>query len=66
VLVLAGDAAPCPADLNADRAVNGFDLGLLLGAWGTNGQPVGADVNGDGIVDGFDLGLLLGAWGACP
>jgi hypothetical protein len=65
-VVLVGAAAPCPADLNADRTVNGFDLGLLLGAWGTDGAPVGADINGDGTVNGFDLGLLLGAWGACP
>ena len=52
---------PCPEDLNGDGIVNGADLGLLLGSWGTSGQ----DINGDGIVDGADLGLLLGAWGDC-
>jgi hypothetical protein len=51
------------ADLNCDGAVSGADLGLLLGAWGTDGTPVGADLNGDGTVTGSDLGLLLGAWG---
>jgi hypothetical protein len=54
----------CVGDLNADNVVNGADLGLLLGAWGT-ADPV-ADINGDGTVNGADLGLLLGAWGACP
>jgi len=53
---------PCPADLNNDRAVNGTDLGLLLGVWGT---PQG-DINGDGIANGSDLGILLGTWGVCP
>ncbi|MFG0275704.1 MAG: hypothetical protein ACF8QF_11665 [Phycisphaerales bacterium] len=49
-----------PADLNGDGAVDGADLGLLLGAWGAAGGP--ADLNGDNMVDGGDLGLLLGAW----
>ena len=52
---------PCPEDLNNDGVVNGADLGLMLGAWGT----AGGDVNGDGVTNGADLGLLLGAWGAC-
>jgi hypothetical protein len=47
-------------DLNADGLVNGADLGLLLGAWGSGGS---ADLNADGIVNGADLGILLGAWG---
>ncbi|MFG0274092.1 MAG: hypothetical protein ACF8QF_03450 [Phycisphaerales bacterium] len=46
-------------DLNGDGEVDGADLGLLLGAWGTPD----ADLNGDGNTDGADLGLLLGAWG---
>ena len=49
-----------PADLNLDLLVNGADLGLLLGAYGSPG-PVG-DINEDGIVDGADMGLLLAAW----
>ncbi len=50
---------PNPADLNGDGVVNGADLGILLGAWGT----AGGDINGDGTTNGADLGLLLGAWG---
>ena len=52
---------PCPEDLNGDGIVNGADLGLLLGAWGTDG----GDINGDGLTNGADLGLMLGAWGDC-
>lgn len=55
---------PCPADLNIDGAVDGADMGLLLGAWGP-GNGI-ADINRDGVVDGADMGLLLGAWGTCP
>jgi hypothetical protein len=43
--------------------VGGFDLSLLLAAWGTDG---GADIDRDGSVGGFDLSLLLAAWGPCP
>ena len=53
--------AGCPADFTGDGQVNGADLGLLLGSWGT----AQADLTGDGNVDGADLGLLLGAWGPC-
>lgn len=49
-----------PGDLNGDGHVNGADLGMLLGAWGTGGVP--ADLNADGTVNGADLGALLGAW----
>jgi len=49
-----------PADLNRDGAVNGFDLGMLLGNWGAF-DPT-ADLDGDNVITGFDLGLLLGAW----
>lgn len=52
---------PCvPADLDCSGSVDGTDLGLLLGQWGTSSS---ADLSGDGTVDGTDLGLLLGAWG---
>ena len=46
-------------DLNDDDAVNGADLGLLLGNWGGTGA---GDMNADGIVNGADLGLLLALW----
>lgn len=60
-----GNILRCPppvfGDLNGDGVVNGADLGLLLGAWGScPGCP--ADLNGDGIVDGADLGILLSTW----
>ena len=45
-------------DLNGDGVVNGIDLGILLGAWGTNTY----DLSGDGIISGPDLGLLLANW----
>jgi hypothetical protein len=55
---------PCPPDFNDDGFVDGADLGVLLGVWGSGtNQP--ADLNGDGAIDGADLGSLLGAWGPC-
>ena len=63
VEIIAPQGPACPADVNGNGEVEGFDLGLLLGNWGFSGT---GDVNGDGVVDGFDLGLLLGAWGPCP
>ena len=52
--------SPLTSDINADGAVDGADLGVLLSLWG---QPGGVgDVNGDGIVNGADLGILLGEW----
>ena len=64
VEIVAPTAPPCPADLNGDGAVNGADLGLMLGAWGAC-PGCAADLNADGVVNGADLGLLLGSWGAC-
>ena len=40
--------------------VDGADLAIMLGNWGTAGT---GDINGDGVVNGADLGILLGAWG---
>jgi hypothetical protein len=54
-------------DLNGDGAVNGSDLGLLLGNWGPtppgSGIAIG-DLNRDDTVNGADLGLLLAQWGS--
>ncbi|MFO0962549.1 MAG: S8 family serine peptidase [Phycisphaerales bacterium] len=52
-------------DLNVDGIVDGADLGLMLGMWGSCANVAGcvADLNHDGVVDGADLGLLLGSWG---
>lgn len=49
---------PTFGDLNGDGAVDGADLGILLGAWGA----AGGDLDGDGMTDGADLGLLLSVW----
>jgi hypothetical protein len=57
--------APCIGDVNGDGAVNGSDMAMVLGAWGSTATTT-ADINGDGIVNGADLAQLLGAWGACP
>jgi hypothetical protein len=54
------DACVVVGDLNGDGAVTGADLGILLGAWGSDDEI--ADLDGDGVVDGQDLGILLGAW----
>ena len=45
-------------DFNGDGLVNGADLGVLLGGWGT----ATGDLNADGTTDGADLGVLLGNW----
>ena len=47
-------------DLNVDGAVNGADLGLMLGTWGQANPSY--DLDGSGTVDGGDLGLLLAHW----
>ncbi|MFM9098390.1 MAG: hypothetical protein ACKOQW_08890, partial [Phycisphaerales bacterium] len=57
-----GPGTACRGALNANGAVNGDDLGSLLGAWGAGGI---ADLDGNGVIDGVDLGILLGAWGPC-
>ena len=58
------DACPaCLGDLDGSGAVDGADLGLMLGAWNTDDAD--ADLNADGAVDGADLGMLLANWGGC-
>jgi len=59
-----GDVA---GDANGDRSVNGADLSVLLGQFGTSVTPgTGADLNGDGTVNGADLSVLLANFGtAC-
>ena len=54
----------CLGDLNTDGQVNGEDVGLLLGFWGTS-EPI-ADLDGNGTVGGGDVGLILGGFGLCP
>lgn len=51
-------------DIDGSGAVDGADLGMLLGSWGecSNCDDCPADLTGDCVVDGADLGLLLGSW----
>ena len=48
--------------------MNGIDLAIILGTWGTNGGKdyPNADLDRDGTIGGADLAQILGAWGACP
>ena len=60
VRVVAEDCEPSiPADLNGDGRVNGLDLTILLGQWGSSGS---ADIDGDGVVSATDLTALLAQW----
>lgn len=52
-----------PEDIDGDGIVSGFDLALLLSAWGICASSCSADLDGNGVVNGFDLALLLAAWG---
>ena len=47
------------ADVNNDGQVDGQDLAIVLGTWGT----ADGDINGDGTTNGLDLALILGNWG---
>ena len=46
-----------------DGKIDGADLAVLLGSWGTF-DPV-ANVDCTGTVDGADLAAILSAWGTC-
>ncbi len=55
----------CAGDTNADSAVDGADLSVLLSGFGstvTPGSP--GDLNNDGNIDGADLSVLLSAFGS--
>jgi hypothetical protein len=57
-----GCPTPTGPDLNADGMVDGGDLAILLGYWGSDGGGFGlGDFDGSGTVDAADLGVLLGA-----
>lgn len=58
-----GGGNDCPADLNNDGTINGFDLSAVLAGWGS---PAG-DTNGDGTTNGIDITTVLSAWNTnCP
>lgn len=65
--ICAGEAntlCNCPFDADLDGDVDGADLAVFLGAWGTNQCPYDVDHNGN--INGADLAVFLGAWGNCP
>jgi aminopeptidase S len=47
-------------DINGDGSVNGSDLSILLGSWGSNNPA--ADLDRDGVVGGADLATLMSNW----
>ena len=57
-------SSSCPADLNHDQIVDGTDLAILLGAWGSSDRHIKLD--DDIVVDATDLSILLANWGGCP
>ena len=56
------ELCPLLGDLDRNGLVDGADLTLLLGEWGTPGVALGADLDFSGFVGGGDLTILLGAW----
>jgi hypothetical protein len=63
VIIEYGVVVECPEDMTGDGNVDGADLTMLLGLWGScTGE---GDFDGSGCVDGGDLTKLLGAWGSC-
>lgn len=57
-------APACAGDVNRDGFVNGADLSVLLGGFGScvmNGSS--ADFNADGLINGADLSVLLSNFG---
>ena len=48
-------------DIDGNGLVNGADLAIVLGSWGTC-AGCAADINGDGVADGADLAIVLGNW----
>ena len=54
----------CPADFNYDLVVDGIDLAMLLGAWGSSESKF--DLAETGVVGGDDLAEFLNDWGNCP
>lgn len=49
-----------PGDFDGNGTIDGADLAIFLGQWGTYSQS--ADLNGDCQVDAADLAVLLGGW----
>ena len=56
---------PCPADVDANGAVDVDDLIAVILAWGASGPDLRVDVDGSGAVDVDDLVAVILSWGAC-
>ena len=50
-----------PWDLNGDGHVDGSDMGIFFGYWGTDGSN-GCDFNASGLVDSADMSYILTNW----
>lgn len=55
--VVAPLAGPCRVDMNADGALNFFDISTWINAY--NSQDLNADFTGDGVFDFFDASAYL-------
>jgi len=57
-----------PGDVNGDRTVDIFDIGMISAHWypgppiGPLGYDTNADINNDGAVDIFDIGITSAHW----
>lgn len=58
VVPASGEVVWTTGDLNRDGIVDGVDIAIVLGNWGT----IGGDINCDFTSDGSDLALVLGNW----
>ena len=50
-------------DFNLDGLVDGTDLSIMNGNFGTAGGYAAGNANGDGTINGTDLSILVGAFG---
>ena len=61
-----GGVELCAPDLDGNHQVDGQDLGIMIGRWGTVPPNTRGDLNADLRIDGHDLAQLLAVWGECP
>lgn len=59
------DRCECRGDVDGDGRIDGVELSLLLGHWGSAIPPT-LDADGDGVAGGADLAMVVGRWGDCP
>lgn len=59
---------PTSGDVTGEGCVSFADILIILGAWGSSGDPgIPGDANCDGTVSFADILLVLGTWGqGCP